>query len=166
MGAQWRAQNIFYAMFMQSVYCGRRILCAFKNMWFYTLRRVNVSRIVVVYRTYFRCWLVHRKYCCCCGGEFTDHGAGTQLFALPVPGPQYLQTWDHHSMAIKTISPISITTDSFVNIPSLLALDPVFLQCFYNVMATQWKISPKKKWKTMASSLKHPSHRQRSRASV
>ena len=36
-----------------------------------------------------------------------------------------------------TISPISITTDSFVNIPSLLALDPVFLQCFYNVMATQ-----------------------------
>ena len=138
------------------------IWCAFKNMWCSTP-------------------CVESTYCCCLQNVFSLLACSQKVLLLSsqtmVPAHNYLLSQFpglnicKHEIIIAwqkniTISPMSITTDSFVNIPSLLALDPVFLQCFYNVMATQWKISPKKKWKTMASSLKHPSRRQRSRTSV
>ena len=59
---------------------------------FYTLRRVNVSRIVVVYTERIFVAGLFTESIVVAAEEFTDHGAGTQLFALPVPGPQYLQT--------------------------------------------------------------------------
>ena len=53
---------------------------------FYTLRRVNV--LLLFTERIFVAGLFTESIVV----EFTDHGAGTQLFALPVPGPQYLQT--------------------------------------------------------------------------
>ena len=59
---------------------------------FYTLRRVNEYHILLLFTEHIFAAGLFTESIVVAAEEFTDHGAGTQLFALPVPGPQYLQT--------------------------------------------------------------------------